>query len=400
MPQEINKCAVNNTISLRKEVASSVSLSNSQISYTLADRTAVSVKYGNYFTAFNIPHIGNNQIFYSGGSVASAARAHPELFQLNVDKIVIIPIGVNHFNEYIDGRSITLTVPQWGGTSKTVISSFYSDEQRTLKKADSPLPQYFGPKNVAFLFSNDINTPYTGTSNAGAITHNLAAWNPTTDYRDRPSAVAYSQLETSDLNTDTRAWTVAKKAVAVNQAYPKSLLASQDLLNGYNYDIPVGFVCLDKGFIILTHPEIINDIPWTSGSTSCVPGYDNGSLMTNDGENVIIGSNAGATSATTSIVFTSTTSTLNFVDMSVRYMTSVLCIAMPKTFFISKNPTWPLQRNLIEASPNGNQNFDSIFVTQIGLYNAMEELIAVAKLDRPVEKTYDNIMTFNLEIDV
>jgi len=398
MPQEINKCAVNNSISLRKEVASSVSLSNSDISYTLADRTDVDSKLGNYFTAFSMPHKASNQVFYSGGSVMSAARAHPELFQLNVNKIVVIPISENEYNEYIDGRSITLKVPQWGNTYKTVISSFYSDEQRTLKKADSPLPQYFGPKNVSFLFSNDVNTPYTGKTNAGAITHNLASWDPTTDYRDRPSAVAYSELETVDLNTDTRAWTTAKKAVSVNQSYPKSLLAVNDVTSGYNYDIPVGFVCLDKGYIILTHPEIIENIPWTSGSTSYIGGYGSA----NAGENVIIGSNAGASSGTTNIVFTGAgiTSTLSFVDMSVRYMTSVLCIAMPKTFFISKNPTWPLQRNLIEASPNGNQNFDSIFVTQVGLYNAMEELIAVAKLDRPVEKTYDNIITFNLEIDV
>ena len=394
--QEINKSAVNNTISLRKEASTSKALTYGQISYTLADRTDVNAKSGNYFAAFNMPYKNSNQIFYSGGSVTSAARSHPELFQLNVDKIVVIPISENYYSEYIDGRSITLKIPQAGGTFKTVVSSFYSDEQRTLKTADSPLPQFFGTKNVAFLFSNDINTPYTGRTTAGAISHNITTWDPTTDFRDRPSAVPYEDLDALDLNTDARAWSSIKLAVSVNQSYPKSLLASQDLLNGYNYDIPVGFVCLDKGYIIITHPEIVNNVPWTSGSISYVGGYG----TANAGENVITGSNLGPTSATTNIVFTAQTSSLDFVDISVRYLTSVLCIAMPRTFFMSRNPSWPLQRNLLESAPGGTQNFDSIFVTQIGLYNAMEELIAVAKLDRPVEKTYDGIITFNLEIDV
>lgn len=382
---EINKLPVNSSTSIRKEISKTISLTNSQISYTLAEREpTVENKNQHYFATFNIPHKNSNTIFYSGDTMA---KNNPELFQLNVDKIVVIPISENNYSEYIDGRSITLKVPQWGDTFKTVVSSFYNDAQRITKIADSPI-NYFGPDNVAFLFCDDINKPYTGqTENGTKNNSSNTSWNPTNNFRDRPSAVINKQLGNLDYNTDNRIWSDVKLAVTVPQSYPNF---NDSLTYGYNYDIPVGFVCLDKGFVVLTHPEIINNIPWVSGSTS----YESGT-----GENVITGSNAA--SGTTKIVFTGTniTSTLSYDDISIRYLNSIVCVAMPGTFFISKNPTWPLSRNLYEID-NNTTSFDSIFVTQIGLYNALYELIAVAKLDRPVEKTYDGIISFNLEIDI
>jgi hypothetical protein len=392
---EINKRLVNSTTSIRKEVATWASLSGSKLSYTLADRSNVGSKYSHYFATFSIPHERSNSIFYSGDTIA---KYNPEMFQLNVDKVVVIPISENNYSEYIDGRSITLKVPQWGDTYKTIVSSFYSDKTKTTKIADSPL-QYFGPNNVAFLFSDDVNKPYTGTTENGTVNRSLvSSWNPTTNFRNRPSAVAYqAEVKTLDYNKDQRPWSSVKLAVPVNQAYPKSLNTYDDVTSGYNYDIPVGFVCLDKGYVVLTHPDIIDNIPWTSGSTIYEGGYGDGTGIA--GENIIIGSNDGATSGTSRIVFTSTTSTLTYEDISIRYMTSVVCIAMPGEFFVSKNPTWPLSRNLAEIN-NHTTNFDSIFVSQIGLYNVNEQLIAVAKLDRPVEKTYDGLISFNLEIDI
>ncbi|MFA5066834.1 MAG: hypothetical protein WC466_02130 [Candidatus Izemoplasmatales bacterium] len=390
---EINKKLVNSTTSIRKEEATWKSLQGSEISYTLADRTATTSKYAHYFASFNIPYEGSNSVFYSGDTIA---LHHPELFQLNVDRVAIVSISENDYSEYIDGRSITLKVPQWGDTYKTIVSSFYSDKTKTVKIADSPI-QYFGSQNVTFLFSDDINVPYTGTTESGTVDRSaVTTWDPTTNFRDRPSAVAYkAEVMASDMNSDQRPWSGVSLAVPVNQSYPLSSNQYDDVVTGYKYDVPVGFACLDKGYIVLTHPNIIDNIPWTSGSTSYVGGYADATA----GENVIIGSNAGASSGTSQIVFTSGTSTLTYEDISIRYLTSVVCIGMPGEFFISKNPTWPLAQNLSEIN-NGTTNFDSIYVTQIGLYNVHEQLIAVAKLDRPIEKTYDGLISFSLEIDI
>ena len=383
----IETAPVTSVNKLIKEVTTFQSIADAKISYTLADRTDVNSKLGNYFSSFNIPYDGS--ALQSGTTQSpSIAMQFPEMYQLNVDKIVVIPISRNYYSEYIDGRSITLKVPQWGGTYKTVISSYYSDQTRVSKSSNSPI-DYFGPNNVSFLFSDDVNKPFTGTTGGAGISHaTKTTWDPTGDYRDRPPSVEFRDLRANDIGSDGRPWSAVSQAVSVGEGYPNTT-------GGYNYDIPVGFVCLDKGYIILTHPSIINNIPWTSGSTSYIAGYDD----TSAGENIITGSNAGASSGTTNIVFTSTTSTLTFMDENIKAVTSVLCIAMPAKFFMSQNPTWPYQANVLRRTA-GQTNFDSIFVTQVGLYNANGELIAVAKIDRPVEKNYSNIITFVCEIEI
>lgn len=392
----IYKKPVNASISLRKETSTLKSLSNEQTSYTLCDRTDITSKYSHYFATFNIP---NSNITTGGGfwSGDTSGKNFPELLQLNVDKIVVIPISENYYSEYIDGRSFTIEVPQIGNTKKTIISSFYSDKTKSTKIANSPI-NCFGPQNVSFLFSDDINKPYTGTTENGTMNHSLnTSWTPTNQFIDRPSAVAYkSQVKVNDYNSDERAWSAVSLATSIHQAYPNAENTSVNY--GYNYDIPVGFVCLDKGFVVITHPQIVNNIPWGEGYVVHEEGYSDST----PGENVIDGPNT--TSGTSKIVFTGTSlsssaSTMSFEDVSIRYLTSVTCIAMPKDFFISTNPTWPLQQNLNEIQ-NGTENFDSIYITQVGLYNAFDELIAVAKLDRPIEKEYSGILNFNLQIDI
>ncbi len=86
-------------------------------------------------------------------------------------------------------------------------------------------------------------------------------------------------------------------------------------------------------------------------------------------------------------------------DLNVAFKTSVVCLSMPREFFVSMNTTWNLVNNIEEMEAE-TFNFDSIYVTQVGLYNRNLDLIAVAKMDRPTEKTYTNIITFNLELDV
>jgi len=372
---------VENSITTSTETSSSKQISGSKVVYTLADRTDTTSKEGNYFSSFNLPSAMSSM---SSGSTISEIR--PEIFQLNVDKIVLIQISKNDYSEYIDGRSITINVPQWGGSTTKIVSAFFSEPDGNVKKRDDSV---LG-KNVAFLFSDSINLPYTGTTEQGSVNKsNVSTWDPTTDFKDRPNATSYMELSNDDKNSDSRPWSSVNTAVYVPENYPDSLD------QGYNYDIPVGFVALDKGYVVLTHPDIVDNIPWTSGSTVYIGGYNDA----NAGEAVITGGNSGASSATTNIVFTSVTSNVTYTHIQTNYQTSVVCIAMPREFFISTNPTWDIQANLDEIA-NETYNLDSIYVTQIGLYNIEGDLIAVAKLDRPMEKTYSNLLTFNLNIQV
>lgn len=357
---------VTSTISTRQESSTFHSINGSGLSFSLCDRTDGNDKNTNYFMSFNLP------ITYSAlPSGSTLAISNPELLQLNTDKMVIIPIPREYYDELIDGRSITFTVPQNNdgitASAKTVVSSTYS----SLQKTDNNI--LLG-NNIAFLFSDDINLPYSGKSNGGTTTHTgSTTWN-TTSFASRPAAVPYSDLvPASDINTDQRPFSSVNFAVPVTSTYPTSTN------QGYNYDIPVGFVALDKGFMVLTHPTLVNNIPWALGQNL----YSN---------------TANPTSASTNIYF-SAVSEATFTDINISYKTSVVCIGMPGEFYFTNNPSWDLNKNAQEFN-NGTNNFDSIFVSEVGLYNRIGEMIAVAKLSEPVEKNYTNLLTFNLDIDV
>ena len=365
MPSNFQK-PIQSVISTKSETAALQAVNGSGLTYTQCLRTGLTTTEANYFVSFNLPHIAAD--LASGSTMASE---HPEIYQLNVDKMVIAPIPRTYYNEMIDGRSITLSVPQYGAdhtnwSAKTVVSSTYNTLE---KKSENAL---LG-KNISFLFCDEINIPYTGTTDGGAIDKSTqTTWN-TSSYLDRPAATAYQNLQSFDINTDQRTWAEVNLSATVPETYPTTTN------QGYNYDIPVGFAALDKGFMVFTHPDIINNIPWSSGIT-----YDAGA--------------ANTTSATTEIWFASGSSA-SFYDLNINFKTSVVCMALPGEFYFTNNPTWNFSENLQEYTL-GTNNYDSTYVTEIGLYNKDEELLAIAKLDRAKEKGYTGVLTFRLELDV
>jgi hypothetical protein len=383
--------AVSSSLTVQAETINNNIISNSQLLFTVCNRDSVFTNKGNYFVSFNLPTSASD---LSTGS--TLANYFPELYQLNVDKIVFCSIPPSEYSEYIDGRSITLFVPT-GGTSPNITgikiySSTYSSD-RPLKYGETNV--LLGD-NVCFLFSDSINTPYTGyTANELGIRKSMSAnttWNPDpTNYTKRPSAVRYQEVlgggisgvlnqfgVPNGLNTDTR---TPKFSVPTPSNYP-------DGIAGYNYDIPVGFCYLDMGICVLTHSAITNNIAWSVGTLS------NGGTLLND-------------SGRTNVYFTGTQSNtdpaayLQFTDINTSFKTTAVCLAMPTEFWISNNPTWNRSSALNNInSQTGILTIDPVYVTEVGLFNQMNELIAVAKMSEYVEKNYINLITFNIDIDM
>jgi len=356
-------------VSTRQEIRNSVILNGSGLTYTLCDRTNVTDYESNYFSSFNLPY--SYDAFVSGSTLS---KVKPELQQLNVDRIVICPIPKEDYNEIVDGRSITFTVPQISGTTsvsaKTIVSSTYTSLD---KKEDNEL---LG-SNVAFLFCDEINLPFTGTTIGGTKSHaSNTTWNPSTSFVNRPAAVSYLELNPTDINTDARPFTGVSLSVPVTEQYPTSTN------QGYNYDIPVGFAALDKGWFIFTHPSIVNNIPFEFATKL-------------DGT-----PNTGSTSATTDVYFTSTTeSSVSFEDLDVQYKTTYIALVIPGEFYISTNPTWDVAKNYLEQV-NDTNGFDAVSISEIAMFNAKKEMVAIAKLDVPLEKNYGDLVTFTLDINI
>lgn len=360
MPSNFHK-PVTSVISTRKETLTQTTVPSNVAGgfvWTLVDRQNLTADTTNYTTSFNLPFELAN---FSSASTLSLA--YPELQQLNVRKFIIGVIEDTYYSEMIDGRSVTVTVPQTG-TTKTLLSSTYN----VLQKSEDNV---FLGKNVAFLFCDAINLPFTGTTDGGSNSRaDVESWSASS-YLNRPAAVSYQNLQPIDINSDNR--TSWKKAVNVPNVYPTN--SNQ----GYNYDIPVGFVALDKGFVVITHPDIVLAMNWSAGTLGG-------------------GGSANSAGLTTNIGFASN-SQVTFYDISIEYRTNVVTAALPGEFYFSNNPTWNYAHNLQEYQL-GTNNYDDTYVTEIGMYNINDELIAVAKLDRAKQKGFTGLLTFNLQIDV
>lgn len=462
-----------------------ISLSGNNISLSLCDRTGTTSNLGNYFVSLNLP---TDETKFPKNS--SLSFFYPELQQLNVDKILLIKIPNTAYTEYIDARSIKLNLPGTGSTANfyTLFSSTYSDSVPDKYGERSPL---LGD-NIAYLFSDSINVPYTGSSVnqiGQIISHSaITSWNPVTKkYQDRPSATSYGEVKQSNdtINTDRRLrmnktvftdglypdyrgiglsfysivktggvfpspittgfvvnpnqnyfkvgdkitidpfldsttycvtgnsktiasissdtstnkfyeyspdptyggpwdiiFTVTCNANVTNKNQPGYIFESGGTY--YNYDIPVGFVMLDKGLIAITHSDIVNSIDWASGYLS------NGS--------------PNSAAETTDIYFTDTNTSiygdeeasflLEFTSLDTVFKIRATCNSLIGDFRTSNNSTWD------NATANNPYATTQVSITELGLFNEMNELVAVAKFSEPIYKGPNDLFTFELDINL
>jgi len=361
MPSNFHK-PVQSVISTRKETLAPVTVNTASLTgllWTLVTRTDLTAWETNYTSSFNLPF--ERDAF---SSASTLSLAYPELQQLNTGSFLLASIHPDHYNEMIDGRSVVLVTPN----GVTCLSSTYNV---LAKSEDNAL---LG-KNIAFLFADTINRPYTGTTDGGSVSRaTVTSWSASS-YLDRPAAVSYQNLQANDVYTDQRTNASINRAVVMPYTYPTNTN------QGYNYDIPIGFIALDKGFVVITHPAIVTAITWTQGQ------------MVRD----TVTNNVGGD--TTNIVFSGNGCGITFYDIDVEYKTTVVTTALPGEFYFSSNPTWDFDANLSEYQL-GSNNYTDTYVTEIGLYNRNDELIAIAKLDRPKLKGYTGVLTFSLQIDV
>lgn len=93
--------------------------------------------------------------------------------------------------------------------------------------------------------------------------------------------------------------------------------------------------------------------------------------------------------------------TLTFQNNTKINSTLVYCRATADEFNYSSNPTYTNSEGRIRVINQGQENIEKAFsfITTIGLYDANEELLAVAKLSRPVEKNDEKDLTFRVRLD-
>jgi len=231
---------------------------------------------------------------------------------LGYNKILVIGIDSGQYAEVIDGKSIKLELT-------TLLQSYdiygtYEDNNTPLPQQDARIAdpsiymQQLGP-NRCLLFTDDIKRPNNDSSKSWATGYSL----------NKPFSTNGKQLWNAKSNSN----------------------------QGKVVDKAVGVAYLDKGFIVITEPTIV--------------------------DNFVIASTPG--SATT----------LSFNSMVNTVSQKITCIADRNEFTVSTNPTFG--------------SGDVPRITEIGLLDSSGNLIAVGKTNRTYYKPSDDIVVFNLTID-
>lgn len=198
-----------------------------------------------------------------------------------------------------------------------------------------------------------------------------------------------------------------------------------NLVNSTNTTQNVGLIFYDQGIVVLD----MNKVFWTtqhmSGLISAATGADTVAGTTTAAGTTIIGrtwtsANAAATFIPDFVVSASIDDIVNHVasvrfgntaninDTSITFQnittinsTLVFCRASADEFNYSSNPTFTDDDGRIVVIDEGSELTQNsfTFITTIGLYDAADNLLAVAKLSRPVEKNNEKDLTFRVRLD-
>ena len=145
------------------------------------------------------------------------------------------------------------------------------------------------------------------------------------------------------------------------------------------YDQPVGILYNDKGLAVITDQNLVQGFIYSAGTSSGYNGISSGSSYNGD-------------TNFAKIYFTSSTlCETNFKSITTEITQNVMCIAEPNEFFYTTNSTY-------ENSYDPNITNKPVFITSVGLYNKMGELIGIGKLSEPIKKEKTSIIPFNIKL--
>ncbi len=264
----------------------------------------------NLFYTFGLPLTTSQLLNYSNKTFGQGGFVDTAISGLSATTILVIGIDSSKYGEMIDGKTLKISLPTTNGGY-----DIYSTFQNTGVSAKLQDANYYDTStstasignNIAFLFADNIMRPNGGDS--------TLSWS--TGY-NAVKPFTSGQKRQYNLTTNTN---IAQYA-----------------------DTCVGVAYLDKGFIVITNPTIVNAFSTTA----------------------------------------STATTVTFNSISTQVFQTITCIANRGEFGTSTNPTF--------------SKGDIPRISELALYDDLGNMIAYAKTDRQLPKTVQQFMALGVKI--
>jgi len=243
-----------------------------------------------------------------------------------------------------------------GGWSDTALSGFANDKILIIAIDNSQYGENLDGKEIKVDLTTSASsyTIYSTFQNRGVNLGNLDATYKDTSSQTVGLGTSLGFLVSDDIlkpngGDVSLSWSTGfgtNKPFSVNNKSLYNLRTNSNLAS--TADTVVGIAYLDKGLLVITEPTIVDSFNSTYSAS------------------------------------TATTVTLNSVSTNV--IQNITCVAGRGEFGSSTNPTWTVG--------------DSVRISEIGLYDNQNRLIAYGKFDRHVIKTTDGFASFGIKITV
>ena len=311
----LTKPVASQSVNILSEVLSNgfTTISGSNITKNVVNRNDITTDtLVNLYYSFGLPLNSNGDAIYTGTTYTNGGFSDTAISGLSASKILVLAIDNTKYGECIDGKTVKISLPTSAGTF-TIYSTYQGGATKVttldiLNADPAPQTNIFGA-NVAVLVSDDILTP-----NGGDIS---LSW-----------ATGY--------NTD--------KPFSLNQKQTYNFQTNSNL--GVTGDTIVGMAYLDKGFLVITNPTIVNSFESSA----------------------------------------STATTISFNSVSTNVYQSITCIADRGEFGSTTNPSFDVG--------------DIPRISEVGLYDDMGNLIAVAKTDKQISKNINEFLALGIKISI
>jgi len=176
-----------------------------------------------------------------------------------------------------------------------------------------------------------------------------------------------------------------------------------NIVNASNTTETVGLMFYQQGIAVFDMKKVFNGNQILSGTISSVGDHSTTGLSGSFIPHLVVSASIDEVlNHVTETRFGSGSNTfLTFQNNTKINSTLYFCRATADEFNFSTNPSYTNTEGRIKVIDTGQEDIEKsfAFVTTVGLYDANEELLAVAKLSRPVEKNDEKDLTFRVRLD-
>jgi hypothetical protein len=185
-----------------------------------------------------------------------------------------------------------------------------------------------------------------------------------------------------------------------------------NIVDSANANNNVGLLFYDRGIAVLDLEKISSGSQYMSGTIHAITPTGIQVLGANNTETafkskfipdfLVSASIDNIVDHISSVRFGSGSNTsITFQNVTNINSTLIFCNAAADEFNYSSNPTYTDNDHRIVVIENGAEDFQTsfTFITTVGLYDANDTLLAVAKLNRPVQKSAERDLTLRVRLD-